>query len=199
MRATRTGTAVCSKICANASAGNSGPGAATVERVLVLFSAGDFDGAEAALAGLRAAHPEDREADLLQSLVLGTRWILDGESDPHLLARGGGSQFDITMFGDEPTGNYNRSSLAGSPRGAQRTLITQVRAARSWKARFSFSKKAHAQPSPSGRPARTQTIARMKAAGQPMPRPAGVPRRTTARPRSDLPGVRPRQAQPPTT
>jgi len=63
------------------------PGAATVERVLVLFSAGDFDGAEAALAGLRAAHPEDREADLLQSLVLGTRWILDGESDPHLLAR----------------------------------------------------------------------------------------------------------------
>jgi hypothetical protein len=63
------------------------PGAATVERVLVLFSAGDFDGAEAALAGLRAAHPDAREADLLQSLVLGTRWILDGEADPLLLAR----------------------------------------------------------------------------------------------------------------
>lgn len=63
------------------------PGAATVERVLVLFSAGDFDGAEAALAGLRAAHPDAREADLLQCLVLGTRWVLDGESDPLLLAR----------------------------------------------------------------------------------------------------------------
>jgi hypothetical protein len=63
------------------------PGAATVERVLVLFSAGDFDGAEAALAGLRAAHPDAREADLLQGLVLGTRWILDGEADPLLLAR----------------------------------------------------------------------------------------------------------------
>jgi hypothetical protein len=63
------------------------PGAATVERVLVLFSAGDFDGAEAALAGLRAAQPDAREADLLQSLVLGTRWILDGGSDPLLLAR----------------------------------------------------------------------------------------------------------------
>jgi hypothetical protein len=62
-------------------------GAATVERVLVLFSAGDFDGAEVALAGLRAAHPDAREADLLQCLVLGTRWLLEGESDPLLLAR----------------------------------------------------------------------------------------------------------------
>ncbi|MBK9064518.1 MAG: hypothetical protein IPL89_15200 [Acidobacteria bacterium] len=62
-------------------------GGATIERVLVLFSAGDFDGAEAALAGLRAARPEAREADLLQCLVLGTRYVLEGESDPLLLAR----------------------------------------------------------------------------------------------------------------
>jgi hypothetical protein len=62
-------------------------GATTVERVLVLFSAGDFDGADVALAGLRAAHPDAREADLLQCLVLGTRWVLEGESDPVLLAR----------------------------------------------------------------------------------------------------------------
>ncbi len=62
-------------------------GGATVERVLVLFSAGDFDGAEAALAGLRAAHPDAREADLLQSLVLGTRYVLEGETDPLLLGR----------------------------------------------------------------------------------------------------------------
>ena len=29
-----------------------------------------------------------------------------------ILARGGGDQFDITMFGDEPTGNYNRIRLS---------------------------------------------------------------------------------------
>lgn len=62
-------------------------GGATSERVLLFLSAGDFDGAEAALAGLRAAHPDAREADLLQSLVLGTRWVLEGETDPLLLSR----------------------------------------------------------------------------------------------------------------
>ncbi|MEO8055682.1 MAG: hypothetical protein ABI768_11025 [Acidobacteriota bacterium] len=62
-------------------------GGASIERVLVLFSAGDFDGAEAALAGLSAARPDAREADLLQCLVLGTRYVLEGESDPLLLAR----------------------------------------------------------------------------------------------------------------
>ena len=30
-----------------------------------------------------------------------------------ILARGGGDQFDITMFGDEPYGNYNRILLSG--------------------------------------------------------------------------------------
>ena len=58
-----------------------------IERVLVLFAAGDFDGAEAALSVLRAAHPDAREADLLQCLVLGTRYVLEGETDPLLLAR----------------------------------------------------------------------------------------------------------------
>jgi hypothetical protein len=62
-------------------------GGATIERVLVLFSAGDFDGAEAALAGLRTGRPDAREADLLQCLVLGTRYILEGETDPLLLSR----------------------------------------------------------------------------------------------------------------
>ena len=62
-------------------------GGATIERVLVLFSAGHFDGAEAALAGLRVARPDAREADLLQCLVLGTRYVLEGESDPLLLSR----------------------------------------------------------------------------------------------------------------
>lgn len=62
-------------------------GGASVERVLVFFSAGDFDGAEAALAALRSARPDEREADLLQSLILGTRYVLEGETDPRLLSR----------------------------------------------------------------------------------------------------------------
>ncbi|HTS02435.1 MAG TPA: hypothetical protein VMN04_07925 [Thermoanaerobaculia bacterium] len=62
-------------------------GGASVEGVLVLFSAGDFDGAEAALAALRSARPDAREVDLLQCLVLGTRYVLGGESDPMLLSR----------------------------------------------------------------------------------------------------------------
>jgi hypothetical protein len=159
-----------------------------VERVLTLFSAGDFDGAEAALAGLRATRPGLREYDLLQSLILGTRYVLDGSTEPALLSRA------------------RRALFAWRERGGTRkaeeavlSLITQVPAARSWNARFSFSKKAQAQPSPSGSPARTRTMARRKADGHPIPRPAAAPRLTTARPRSALPGVRPRHAHPPTT
>jgi nitrite reductase (NADH) large subunit len=35
-----------------------------------------------------------------------------------ILARGGGDQFDITMFGDEPTGNYNRILLSNVLNGS---------------------------------------------------------------------------------
>src|SRR6185437_1366249 len=35
-----------------------------------------------------------------------------------ILARGGGEQFDITMFGDEPTGNYNRILLSNVLNGS---------------------------------------------------------------------------------
>src|ERR1035441_5885320 len=35
-----------------------------------------------------------------------------------ILARGGGAQFDITMFGDEPTGNYNRILLSNVLNGS---------------------------------------------------------------------------------
>jgi nitrite reductase (NADH) large subunit len=35
-----------------------------------------------------------------------------------ILARGGGSQFEITMFGDEPTGNYNRILLSNVLNGS---------------------------------------------------------------------------------
>jgi hypothetical protein len=57
------------------------------ERILTLFSAGDFAGAEAAVERLRRARPSAPEADLLATLVLGTRYILEGSADPSLLAR----------------------------------------------------------------------------------------------------------------
>ncbi len=63
-------------------AGDAGP-----ERILTLFSAGDFAGAEAGVERFRRARPEAREADLLASLVLGTRYVLEGRADPGLLAR----------------------------------------------------------------------------------------------------------------
>ena len=57
------------------------------ERILTLFSAGDFAGAEAAIESFRRARPLAREADLLATLVLGTRYVLEGRADPSLLAR----------------------------------------------------------------------------------------------------------------
>ena len=36
-----------------------------------------------------------------------------------VLARGGGDQFDIVMFGDEPYGNYNRILLSSILSGTQ--------------------------------------------------------------------------------
>lgn len=61
--------------------------AAGAERILTLFSAGDFAGAEAGVESFRRARPDAREADLLASLVLGTRYVLEGKGDPALLAR----------------------------------------------------------------------------------------------------------------
>jgi hypothetical protein len=65
---------------------NASPGA-DPERILTLFSAGDFAGAEAAIESFRRVSPEAREADLLASLVLGTRYVLEGRADPSLLGR----------------------------------------------------------------------------------------------------------------
>jgi hypothetical protein len=65
---------------------NDAPGA-DPERILTLFSAGDFAGAEAAIESYRRARPLAREADLLAALVLGTRYVLEGRADPSLLTR----------------------------------------------------------------------------------------------------------------
>ena len=64
-----------------------GDAGAGIERILTLFSAGDFAGAEAGVETFRRARPEAREAELLASLVLGTRYVLEGRVDPTLLAR----------------------------------------------------------------------------------------------------------------
>ena len=60
---------------------------AGAERILTLLSAGDFAGAEAGVETFRRARPDAREAELLASLVLGTRYVLEGRADPTLLAR----------------------------------------------------------------------------------------------------------------
>jgi hypothetical protein len=57
------------------------------ERILTLFSAGDFAGAEAAIESFRRSRPLARETDLLATLVLGTRYVLEGRADPSLLVR----------------------------------------------------------------------------------------------------------------
>ena len=63
------------------------PSGSAAERILTLFSAGDFAGAEAGVESLRRERPDAREADLLSSLVLGTRYVLEGRADSALLAR----------------------------------------------------------------------------------------------------------------
>ena len=182
---------------------NAAPGA-DPERILTLFSAGDFAGAEAAIESFRRARPLAREADLLATLVLGTRYVLEGSADPTPPRPREEGSLILAKAGRRPPLGGG-SSFPVAPRDAERNLTlqrdrtTHVPAARSWKARFSFSKKAHTQPRPSGRPASTRTTARMRAAFQPMPRPPISPRLTTVSPRRDLPGVRPRHAQPPTT
>ena len=46
--------------------------------------------------------------------MAGARFVED------VLARGGGERFDITVFGDEPHGNYNRILLSGVLAGTHR-------------------------------------------------------------------------------
>jgi hypothetical protein len=63
------------------------PQGAAVERILTSYSAGDFASAEAGIESLQRARPDAREADLLATLVLGTRYVLEGRADAALLAR----------------------------------------------------------------------------------------------------------------
>jgi nitrite reductase (NADH) large subunit len=53
-----------------------------------------------------------------QKLVVIGNGMAGARTVEEILARGGGEQFDITMFGDEPTGNYNRILLSNVLNGS---------------------------------------------------------------------------------
>ena len=54
-----------------------------------------------------------------QKLVVIGNGMAGARAVEEILARGGGDQFDITMFGDEPYGNYNRILLSNVLNGSQ--------------------------------------------------------------------------------
>src|SRR5580698_4433484 len=53
-----------------------------------------------------------------QKLVVIGNGMAGARTVEEILARGGGEMFDITMFGDEPTGNYNRILLSNVLNGS---------------------------------------------------------------------------------
>ena len=53
-----------------------------------------------------------------QKLVVIGNGMAGARTVEEILARGGGEQFQITMFGDEPTGNYNRILLSSVLNGS---------------------------------------------------------------------------------
>lgn len=59
---------------------------------------------------VRESEP-DRE--VRRKLVVIGNGMAGARTVEEILARGGGEQFDITVFGDEPYGNYNRILLSG--------------------------------------------------------------------------------------
>ena len=56
-----------------------------------------------------------------QKLVVIGNGMAGARAVEEVLARGGADLFDITMFGDEPYGNYNRIMLSNVLSGAQDT------------------------------------------------------------------------------
>src|SRR6478752_181903 len=53
-----------------------------------------------------------------QKLVVIGNGMAGARTVEEILARGGADQFEITMFGDEPTGNYNRILLSNVLNGS---------------------------------------------------------------------------------
>ena len=56
---------------------------------------------------------------VLRKLVVIGNGMAGVRAIEEILARGGGDQFDITVFGDEPYGNYNRILLSNVLAGSQ--------------------------------------------------------------------------------
>src|SRR5918911_1039964 len=54
-----------------------------------------------------------------QNLVVIGNGMAGARAVEEILARGGGDLFNITMFGDEPYGNYNRILLSNVLNGTQ--------------------------------------------------------------------------------
>src|SRR5262245_3108455 len=54
-----------------------------------------------------------------RKLVIVGNGMAGARAAEEVLNRGGGDQFEITMFGDEPYGNYNRILLSNVLSGAQ--------------------------------------------------------------------------------
>ena len=54
-----------------------------------------------------------------QRLVVIGNGMAGARAVEEVLARGGAGQFEITMFGDEPYGNYNRILLSNVLSGVQ--------------------------------------------------------------------------------
>ena len=54
-----------------------------------------------------------------QKLVVIGNGMAGARTVEEILARGGGEQFEVTMFGDEPYGNYNRILLSNVLNGTQ--------------------------------------------------------------------------------
>ena len=54
-----------------------------------------------------------------QRLVVIGNGMAGARAVEEILTRGGGEQFEITMFGDEPYGNYNRILLSNVLNGSQ--------------------------------------------------------------------------------
>src|SRR6185369_971197 len=65
----------------------------------------------------RYRHAGDR-AMRKQNLVVIGNGMAGARTVEEILARGGAQQFDITMFGEEPTGNYNRILLSNVLNGS---------------------------------------------------------------------------------
>src|SRR4029079_16997058 len=63
--------------------------------------------------------------DRLRLVVIGNGMV-GARFVEELLARGGGDRYDIVMFGDEPTGNYNRILLSGILAGSHDVEDTYI-------------------------------------------------------------------------